>query len=97
LDQKYEEEFFKFEASVTENNPVSVEGKRAVSEAQIRPIHLMKLEDVLDHLRSFLMRTRPDVMRIHASLLDVMRNEFGATASWREVEVPAQAQNLFDN
>jgi hypothetical protein len=95
LSVAYEERFHAFERKIIDNNAVLVEGKSAMSEAEIRPIDLMQLEDVLEHLRSFLFGAHAEMAKIHSSLLASLRDEFGASVKWEEVDGPAQAPNIF--
>ncbi len=95
LKTEYEREFLAFEAHITENNPLSFHGRQMSTEAEVRPIRIVRLEDILENYRSFLLRTRPRVIEIHEAYITFLAEEFGRKIDWRETDQPAQSPNVY--
>lgn len=95
LKTEYEREFLAFEAYITENSPVSFQGRQMSTEAEVRPIKIVRLEDILENYRSFLLRTRPRIVQIHEAYIAFLADEFGRKIDWRESGEPAQSPNIY--
>lgn len=96
LTSAYEKQFNKFQEHIFSQNKVNIRGVELSGEISIDPLELLKIEDLRNILKSFLLGSQAPIAEVYDEMIKFIHSEFGRKLEYvQDLEMSGSATNVF--